>query len=981
MLNIHSAFSLKYGMIMPKDLLALLQQLGYEKVAITDINNVSATHDFLHLSPRFNLQTVPGIDFRNGAQQCFVGIAKNRKGFKALNEYLSYHLHHHLPIPRRVVPMEDTYVIYPFSLFRTVENLESNEFIGVGLRDLNLLRFSPWLKHPEKLVMLHTMSFRNKRDFNTHRLLRAIDKNTLLSKLSKDEEGSEQDVFISKQDLYHHFRDFPALIRQTERVLADCSVDFSPQTNRNKQSFTHSVAEDKELLRKLCYEGLSYRYPSPDERVYSRIEKELDLVEKKGFISYFLINWDLLVYARSKGYFYVGRGSGANSILAYLLRITDVDPIELDLYFERFINLYRQNPPDFDIDFSWTDRDDITRYLFNRYPNVALLGVYNTFQYRGVIRELGKVFGLPKHEMDALSRSKTAPAHRDHLTQLIFQYGEHIRDLPNNLSIHSSGILISEEPIHSYSATFLPPKGYPTTQFDMVVAEDIGLYKFDILSQRGLSKIKETVETIKANNGGLVEFDIHDIQRFKSDQEIKKLLREGRTIGCFYVESPAMRMLLKKLLVDDYLGLVAASSIIRPGVSASGMMKEYILRHRFPEKRSRANPILLEIMPETYGVMVYQEDVIKVAHLFADLSLAEADALRRAMSGKFRSKEEFKKVEEKFFANCKLKNYPESMAQEVWRQIASFAGYAFAKGHSASYAVESYQSLFLKAYYPLEYLVATINNFGGFYQTESYVHEARMLGAKIHAPCINTSQYKTILLGKDIYLGIMHLSNLESSTAEEILAERASNGPFADLDDFCDRLPEISQEQLSLLVKIDAFRFTGQTRKALLWRVYLRVSRSQSLHNQTLSMFRTKPKHFELPVLKSSMLDDAFAQIELLGFPLCSPFLLVDESMDGGIPASQMPDFKDRVIVMYGYLVTYKETRTSKGERMHFGTFTDVHGQFIDSVHFPPVSRNFPFQGRGIYMLQGVVKEEFGFFGIEILLMRKLKMKNLEEGR
>ena len=529
---------------------------------------------------------------------------------------------------------------------------------------------------------------------------------------------------------------------------------------------------------------------------------------KKNFVSYFLINWEIINYARSKGYFYVGRGSGANSIVAYLLRITDVDPVELDLYFERFINFYRKTPPDFDLDFSWRDRNDVIDFIFKRFPHTALIAVYNTFQYRASVRELGKVFGLPKHEIDLLSRgASTQEPTFDKLSKLVIIYAKRIEGFPNYLGIHAGGIVISERPINYYTATFMPPKGYATTHFDMVTAEDIGLYKFDILSQRGLGKIKDAVSIIGKNHPNISPIDIHDIKRFKTDGKIKKLLRLGKVIGCFYVESPAMRILLKKLQVDSYLGLVAASSIIRPGVARSGMMQEYILRCRFPERIKEVHPIMLKIMPETFGIMVYQEDVIKVAHYYGKLDLGEADVLRRGISGKYRGRSEFTAVKDKFFTNCAKEKYPIEEVNEVWRQIESFAGYAFAKGHSASYAVESYQSLFLKAYYPLEYLVATLNNFGGFYQTELYIHEARMHGALISPPCVNTGELATSISGKHILLGFILVKSIEASTVEKICAHREKEGIFKDLDDFIERVP-LSMEQLSLLIKIEAFRFT-----------------------------------------------------------------------------------------------------------------------------------------------------------------------------
>ncbi|MEL6810843.1 MAG: DNA polymerase III subunit alpha, partial [Bacteroidota bacterium] len=662
----------------------------------------------------------------------------------------------------------------------------------------------------DKLVLLHTVSFQHKKGFSTHRLLRAIDNNTLLSKLPAEQQGSPNDILCKPSTLKTTFEEFPELIQNAQELLDQCRVhfDFSKENPNNQKAYTGNEYMDFRLLKKLTYDGLEYRYGThPSEAILSRIKKELDIIQQKGFVSYFLINWKILKYARNKGYFYVGRGSGANSVIAYLLRITDVDPIELDLYFERFINLYRKNPPDFDIDFSWADRDDITEFIFRRFPNTALLTVYNTFKYRAAIRELGKVFGLPKTEIDVLSKGEYNYKSLDKLSQLVVQYGELIQGFPNYLGIHASGIIISEKPIHYYTATFMPPKGFPTTQFDMIVAEDIGLYKFDILSQRGLGKIKDAVEIVRYNHPEDPMIDIHDIKRFKEDERIKYLLRNAKAIGCFYVESPAMRMLLRKLQVDDYLGLVAASSVIRPGVSKSGMMREYILRFRYPERRKDAHPVMLDIMPETYGVMVYQEDVIKVAHYFGELTLGEADMLRRGMSGKFRSREEFLKVKDQFFENCKKSGKPEALTKEVWRQTESFAGYAFAKGHSASYAVESYQSLFLKAYYPLEYMVATLNNGGGFYRSELYVHEARMHGGNILPPCVNSGFGKAVIHGKDIYLGFGFLQSLESKTIQRFVTERMERGTYKNLDDFIDRVP-ISMEQIAILIKINAFRFT-----------------------------------------------------------------------------------------------------------------------------------------------------------------------------
>ena len=983
-INTHSYYSLRYGTIKPEDLLMLAKQMSLNTLTLTDINNTSACLDFVRLAPKYDIKPVLGVDFRNGAQQQFVLLAKNNEGFMQINRYLSHFLHSEESIPARSKILPHTFVIYPY-LARTEgyvragasfkgDQLSENEFLGVKIEDLNRLKFSPWKNRLEKLVIMQTVTFINKKGFNTHRLLRAIDNNTLLSKLPLSEQGNETDMFLSSEVLETAFQDFPKLLENTKNLLTQCNIDFdfSKETPNNQHSYTNNEALDFRLLKKLAYGGITYRYGVPDDNVLSRIKMELDIIQQKGFVSYFLINWKILKYARSKVYFYIGRGSGANSVIAYLLRITDVDPVELDLYFERFINLYRKNPPDFDIDFSWRDRDDITEFIFRSFKNTALITVYNTFKHKASVRELGKVFGLPKSEIDILSSGHYHYPSLDKLSQLVVTYSKYIQGFPNYLGIHAGGIIISEKPIHYYTATFMPPKGFPTTQFDMIVAEDIGLYKFDILSQRGLGKIKDAVSIVRYNHPELPPIDIHDIKRFKQDKRIKDLLRNAKAIGCFYVESPAMRMLLRKLQVDDYLGLVAASSVIRPGVAKSGMMREYILRYRFPEKRKEAHPVMLDIMPETYGVMVYQEDVIKVAHYFGGLSLGEADMLRRGMSGKFRSREEFQKVKNLFFENCRKTGKPEALTKEVWRQTESFAGYAFAKGHSASYAVESYQSLFLKAYFPLEYMEATLNNGGGFYRAELYVHEARMHGASILPPCVNHSYAQTIIHGTNIYLGLCFLHSLEAKVIKRITSERESNGYFLSLDDFIDRV-SISMEQIAILIKINAFQFTKRNKRELLWEAYMKINKI-TFKEQVYTLFKAEKIKYQTPKLPNTQLEDAFDEMELLGFPLCDPFEILLTPSTHRMRVKHLPGFIGKHITIEGYLVTTKHTVTSNGKRMYFGTFLDRDGHFIDTVHFPPVAEKYKFRGKGIYSITGKLIEEFDCTSIEVTKMERLSI-------
>nr|WP_297789145.1 DNA polymerase III subunit alpha [uncultured Allomuricauda sp.] len=974
-LNCHTYYSLRFGTFSEVELLELAQQNHVTQLVLTDINNTSAGLNFVRKAPEFGIKPILGIDFRNGTQPSFIGIAQNNEGYLELNDFLSHHLHDGSEIPDRAPDFKNAFVVYPFEqvLLNEMDHFQDHEFVGISIKDLRRLPFSKLASLTTKLVVQQPVTFRNKQDFNAHRLLRAIDNNLLLSKLPKEEEASEEEKMYPVQNLAAAFSEFPFILENTEKMLNKCTIHFDFSKDRkpqNLKTFLGSVEKDEKLLDQLCVEGLPYRYEEVNDSIKSRLNKELDLIKKMGFVSYFLINWDIVSEARRRGFFYVGRGSGANSIVAYLLRITDVDPMELDLYFERFINLYRANPPDFDIDFSWKDRPAMTQYIFDRFEHVALLGTYVTFKERGVIRELGKVFGLPPQDIDFLLAGRYRLEQLDHVSKLVLKYGSLLKGKPNYLSIHAGGILISDKPLHWFSATHLPPKGFPTTQYDMVIAEDVGLYKFDILGQRGLGKIKEALEIVAYNQPKKYnDIDIHDIKGFKKDPVINNLIKTAQCMGCFYVESPAMRMLLKKLQVDNYLGLVAASSIIRPGVAKSGMMREYILRHRNKGRtEEKAHPVMLEIMPDTYGVMVYQEDVIKVAHHFAGLDLGEADVLRRGMSGKFRSRDEFQKVQDKFISNCRKKGYAENLISEIWNQVASFAGYAFAKGHSASYAVESYQSLFLRAYFPLEYMVAVLNNGGGFYRSEFYVHDARMMGATIHPPCVNKSMAVNRIYGTHIYLGMMYLRDLESRVMERILKERMLHGSFSSLEDFLDRV-FIRMEQLSILIRIDAFRFTGVNKHELLWKAHLMLSKNDRLEHPKL--FPPRYQKFQMPKLNTTALETAFEQWELLGFCLCSPFELLEEPPKNTNGQKDLERYLNKHIDIYGYLVTVKNTSTHQGKRMHFATLVDQQGQVFDTVLFPPVAAKYYFRGKGIYRFYGKVVEEFGFLSIEVIKMKK----------
>lgn len=968
-LTYNSYYSLRYGTIPVDKIPSLTKEAGAEVALLTDINNSTGILDFVSACNKEGVKPLAGMEFREGNKLLYTGIAENNEGFKELNELMSRSNLQHTALPQIAPPFRHVVVVYPYG-GRKANELAEKEYIGVTPSDITKLPLSDYTKYPAKYIIHSPITFKDEDSYELHRYLRAIDNNILLTRLTPDMVAGSDRMMQTHRQITDLFHNFPELIRNTERITGRCSIGFDFKSIKNKKTFTGSTYDDRLLLEKLALDGLIYRYGKNNAEAKRRVRHELDIIERLGFCAYFLITWDIIRYSMSRGFYHVGRGSGANSIVAYCLRITDVDPIELNLYFERFLNPKRTSPPDFDIDYSWKERDEVLDYIFKRYgrEHTALLGAMSTFKGKSIIRELGKVVGLPKAELDKLVEDPPPPSEMDHIGRKIMEIGVRMTDFPNIRSIHAGGVLISEEPITCYTALDLPPKSMPVTQWDMYVAEDIGFEKLDILSQRGLGHIAEGVEIIKENYGKSI--DIHQVQKFKVDPNIKKLLSSGETTGCFYIESPGMRGLITKLRCDDYVTLVAASSIIRPGVARSGMMREYIVRFHNPKGFEYIHPVMKEQLSETYGVMVYQEDVLKICHHFAGMDLADADVLRRAMSGKYRSRVEFQKIVDKFFDNCKAKGYPDAITKEVWRQIESFAGYSFSKAHSASFAVESYQSLFLKAYYPVEFMVAVANNFGGYYQSWVYFNEAKRWGAELELPCVNRGRYLNCVTGKTIFIGLVHISGLESEIAHRIINERNENGPYLSLDDFTQRVNP-GLEQIILLIRSGALRFTGFNKQQLLWQSHMLLGKTQKVTAPVL--FRQGVKTFELPEFEHNPIEDAYDEIELLDFPVTmSYFDMLKTKFRGEALAKLLKSSVGKQVRMAGALVTIKYVRTIKNDIMQFVTFIDNEGEFFDVVMFPDVLKKNPTRGRGVYLILGTVVDDFGYPSVEAQRMAKL---------
>lgn len=964
-LNCHSYYSLRYGTIPVDELVQLAVKCNVNALALTDINTVTGIYDFALMCREKNIKPICGVEFRNGNDLLFIGLAVNFKGIGEMCRLLTKHDRERTPLPN-YADFDNVIIIYP--LEQAPIFLKENEFIGVRPNQLIKLYKEDLKRKTSKMVILQSVTFRNADELTLHKILRAIDHNIVYTKLSQADKCLPTERMIHVDNLINHYKDYPEIIKNTEKILDACEFDFDFKSSKNKKHYTGNRYDDIQLLRNLAYEGMERRYGKNNKEAVRRIEKELEVIHKLDFAAYFLINWDIIRFSTNAGFLHIGRGSGANSIVSYCLGITDICPIELNLYFERFLNASRSSPPDFDIDWGHKRRDEVLTYIFKRWGenHVAFCATISEFKFRSKVREIGKVFGLPKEEMDALVRVRPDDHEKNGVVAALHKFGGMLEQFPNQRSMHACGVLISDEPITNYTALEMMPKGFPIVQWDMHIAEDIGFEKFDILSQRGISTIDETVELVKKNQG--ITVDIRNTTLSKNKPELNERLGKGTTLGCFYIESPAMRGLMRRIGKLDYVVLVIASSIIRPGVAKSGMMGEYVHRHNKPDGWEFLHDVFRTHLGETYGIMVFQEDVIKVGIHYGGLDGNDADILRRAISGKKRSIKEMERIKQKFFAGAQAQGHPVELTEEIYRQMENFAGFSFCKAHSASYAVESYMSLYLKHHFPIEFMVAAINNEGGFYRTEVYIHEARRSGANVKLPCVNHGFFDSSLMGNEIMLGFKLVQSIKEELIDQIIHERETNGFFTSLENFTSRV-DVGIESLKTLIFTGAFQFTGQSKGEMVLRSRLLMSKEKE--NNGL-LFHQPSKEINLPKVSRTVYEDCFDELENIGFFVSlSPFDLLQAKGRGNIFAKDLIHCDGKIVKMVAYLISTKQVPTKNGD-MYFGTWIDVHGDYFDTAHFQDCLKKYPFKGGGCYVFQGLVKIDYHFPTITISRMEKL---------
>jgi len=710
------------------------------------------------------------------------------------------------------------------------------------------------------------------------------------------------------------------------------------------------------------------------KRAFQRLDHELSVILRLGFTDYFLVVWDVVRQAREWGYPCLGRGSAAASIVSYCLGITPVDPIRYDLYFERFLNPERTSPPDIDVDFGTSRRDRILRYIYDSYgeERVAMISTITRFAGRGALREAGKALGYSDRELSSLCRRlphvragnlreslekrpecRRLPF-RDEPFRTLIPLAERLAETPRGWGIHCGGVVITPDPLTHHLALTRSANGLIITQPDMGPVEAMGLMKLDILGNRSLDVLPDTLAQLKGEGVGPIDLTLATVS---NNSATKSLIREGRTIGCFYIESPGMRQLLRKLRVEDFPALTAASSIIRPGVAESGMMAAYISRHHDPASVTYLHPRLSELLGETHGIMVYQEDVIRVVHDLAGMTLGEADLFRRAMSGKLRSREAMEATRALFLERCRAQGLDRSVTEELYRQIASFAGYSFCKAHSAAFATLSFQVAYLKAHYPAEFLAAVLSNGGGFYPPLAYISEARRLGLTLLPPDINRARVHYVGNGTTLRVGLSCVKGVGNELARRIVHERDKGGAFLSLHDFL-RRTRADRDAVISLINAGGCSYLNPDPRVLHW--HLRLSRNGQ-HTEAF------PLPADIPAFPpETSLERARREWDALGYTLeAHPMALIGRPA-GCLPAAELSSHAGQRVRVAGILITAKRTRVKKsGEGMAFLDMEDESDTFAATL-FPRVYREYAhlLDGRGPYLVCGRVEEDHGALSV-----------------
>ena len=976
--------------------------MGYTRLALTDTDNLYGLWPFLAACGREGITPVVGAELTDvKTSSRAVCLVKSQKGYQHLCRLIT-------------ARKTDSAFDLETALIRHQEGLAVLTQSAGLLAALAAAEVSVHAAAPRKpsdaahrlrrqaarfnipMVATPGSFFTDPEDAGLAVLLRAIDLNTSLFKLAA-KDRPPADAWLAPPEVYEtRFALWPETVRATH-VLAE-ELAFTgpsdrlvmPPLDHDGERPGHSPAH---LLRKAAYKGAMHRYGRDlSETVVDRLEHELAVIDRMGFSSYFLVVKDIV----QKSPRICGRGSGAASLVAYCLGITNVCPVKYNLYFERFLNPGRTDPPDIDVDFAWDERDDVINAVLAEHPHhAAMVCNHVGFKPRMAIRETAKVFGLTDRETGRVC--KRLPwfwrtdftddgllAHLRTLPELsgmdfpepwpeVLGLAQKLVGIPRHLSVHPGGVIITPGPITDYVPVETAPKGVPIIQWEKDASETAGLVKIDLLGNRSLGVIRDAIANLAENR---VVFDEKNWEP-EEDPATRNAVAQGLTMGCFYIESPAMRLLQKKTGKGDFEHLVIHSSIIRP--AANEFIREYIRRLHGADW-DPIHPLLSGVLSETYGIMVYQEDVAKTAVAIAGFSHADADGLRKIMSKKDKTRQ-IQDYKARFTAGAADKGLAADQIAHIWDMMMSFSGYSFCKPHSASYARVSFQAAYLKTHFPAEFMAAVISNQGGFYSAFAYVSEVRRMGVVILHPDVTQSRIRWIGCGKIMRVGLLSVKHLSGRTMERVVSVRNEN-PFQDFGDFLRRVRPEAPE-INSLIHAGAFKILcpGTSAADLLWDFAL-YEKETSRSRKAAALFDTPPVRPPRPAFPpADPIQKLRCEFAALGFLCeCHPMALFSDALNGRgiVKAKDLDRFTGKTVKVAGLLITGKVVRTKHGDPMEFLTFEDDTG-LVETVFFPKAYHRFcsVLDKTRPFVLTGKVEEEFGAVTLTVSHAEGLKDSEL----
>ena len=1016
----HSHYSFMRGVDGVEALCRAARSAGLGAVALTDVNGLYGAVRFWEAARETGVRPILGADARAGDERAVL-LAADARGYRRLGRILTA-VH-----AGRGAAFDPPFSLTQALLADRIENEGRGGLLvlsgsvdllealaaGSGTRDLyaalparnahrRLLDFSARSGVPP--VALPEVYFIRPDGYAAHRLLRAIALNTRLGGIPPHELAPPHAVLRTPEEaeaIYPHRPD--ALARSVE-LAERCAMADPPWGEIVLPPYDggpeHSGGEAPfDLLRRRCLAGARRRYGEVSTAVTDRLDYELGIIRDKGLAPYFLVVEEIVREAPLT----CGRGSAAASIVSYCLGITHVDPIRYDLFFERFLNPGRVDPPDIDVDFPWDERDEVLSRAFAKHGHgrAAMVANHVTFRARAAVREIAKVYGLPDAEIKTVTRrisqywgadiaetgracatgdpggadrggkgaDPADPVIPARLRDLdlgepwpeILGLAARIEGAPRHLSVHCGGMVITPDPVCEHVPVETAAKGIPVLQWEKDAVEDAGLVKIDLLGNRSLAVIRDALAAVKENHG--VEIPYWRLNPL-DDVRTREILARGDTIGVFYVESPAMRQLQKKTRRGDFEHLVIHSSIIRP--AANEFIREYVRRLHGGAYRS-PHPLMDEILGETYGIMCYQEDVSRIAMAMAGFDAAAADDLRKILSKKHKRRR-LEDYRQRFYEGASARGVGRGVIDRVWAMILSFRGYSFCKPHSASYALVSFKSAYLKAHYPAEFMAAVISNRGGYYGTFAYVSEARRMGLRILGPDVNASRLPYAGSGGTLRIGLMQLKGLGRAAAEAVVDERARGGPFASIDDLLSRADPDPSDVRTLIRAgcLDSIS-GGLTRAQLQWTLVARrgpgarAGRSGGREPELPLGDRRRPPPPAPGYDEATLLEH---EVETLGFLASRHPLTLYRSALARVRRVRGADLQRHVgrrVNVIGWFVTAKEVLTKKSEPMEFTSFEDTTAIY-ETTFFPATYRKFwhKMSHTRPYVLRGRVEEDFG---------------------